>query len=305
MVENRKASSLSRRSKIATFLLILTTILWGTSFIITKSITTQVPIFLYIGLRFAIALVGFIPFFPHLRYIKKKILVMSFVTGMLYFLGFAIQTLGLQTTTAGKTGFITGLSTVIVPFISWFIYKKVIGWRLWVAVALSVGGMAFLLLEGESGVVIGDVLVLVCAFFWAFFIIYNDKYVRLVDVYAYSVIQIIVICGSGFICSLIIRESYSLLSMSAEIWYLMIYMGIIVMTLTILFQNWSQQYQGAAQTAIIFTLEPVFAVLFGFLIGDEILSLFGWLGCGLIFIAILITVIKNSNNNDVFKAIDK
>lgn len=296
MVDSTKSGISSKKSKIAIFLLILTTILWGTSFVITKSITEQVPIFLYISLRFAIALIGFLPFFAHLRYLKKKILVMAFITGMLYFFGFAIQTFGLQTTTAGKTGFITGLSTVIVPFITWILYKKTIGWRLWVAIALSVVGMAFLLLENEAGVVIGDILVLICAFFWAFFIIYNDKYVRLVDLYAYSIIQIIVICCSGFICSLILRESFTLFSVSSGMWYLMIYMGIIVMTLTILFQNWSQQYQGATQTALIFTLEPVFAVLFDYFIRGTILSFFGWLGCGLVFIAILITVLKSNNN---------
>ncbi|MFX1323970.1 MAG: DMT family transporter [Promethearchaeota archaeon] len=296
MVESTKTRVSSKRSKIAIFLLILTTILWGTSFVITKSITEQVPVFLYIGLRFAIALIGFLPFFPHLKFLNKKILVMGFITGMLYFLGFAIQTFGLQTSTPGKTGFITGLSTIIVPFLSWILYKTAIGWRLWVAVAISVIGMAFLLLEGQSGVVIGDILVLICAFFWAFFIIYNDKYVHLGDVYAYSIIQILVICCSGFICSLILSETFTLFSVSSEIWYLMIYMGIIVMTLTILFQNWSQKYQGATQTAIIFTLEPVFAVLFDYLIGGRILSLFGWLGCGLVFIAILIIVLKSNNN---------
>ncbi|MHA2006648.1 MAG: DMT family transporter [Promethearchaeota archaeon] len=295
MVKSAEPRVSSKRSTIAIFLLILTTLLWGTSFVITKSITEQIPIFLYIGLRFAIALMGFIPFFPHLKQLNKKLILMSFITGILYFLGFAIQTLGLQTTTAGKTGFITGLSTIIVPFITWFLYKRAIGWRIWVAVILSVGGMAFLLLEGESGVVIGDILVLICAFFWAFFIVYNDKFVRLTDVFAYSIIQILVIGCLGFICSLIFQESYSSLVLPSSFWYIMVYMGIVVMTLTILFQNWSQQYHKPATTAIIFTLEPVFAVLFGFLIGDEVLSLLAWLGCGLIFVAIVITVLKSSN----------
>ena len=74
-------------------------------------------------------------------------------------------------------------------------------------------------------------------------------------------------------------------------------MGIAVMTLTFLFQNWSQQHQGPSQTAIIFTLEPVFAVLFAsFLIGDETMTFWGWFGCGLILLAILITVVKIKNN---------
>ena len=70
------------------------------------------------------------------------------------------------------------------------------------------------------------------------------------------------------------------------------------MTLSILFQNWSQQHISATQTALIFALEPVFAALFGFLIGGEILSIFSWLGCGLIFVAIIIAIIKNIDSNE-------
>ncbi len=293
--KNLKNTSI-KRGNIAILLLILTTILWGTSFIITKNITKDVPIFLYLGLRFSIALFGFIPFFPHLKKLNKKIFWMGLITGLLYFFGIVFQTYGLQSTTAGKTGFITGLSTVIVPFLIWIGFKKPLRLRVWLAVILSVVGMAFLLLEGESGLIIGDILVLICAFFFALYIVLNDKYVRLIDVYLYSFIQVLVISALSFICSLLLQEPYNFSSFQPSFWVIMIYMGIAVMTLTILFQNWSQQYQGPTITAIIFTLEPVFAVLFGFLIGSEVLSLYGWLGCGLIFIAILITVLKNKNN---------
>ena len=286
-----------KRSNIAILLLILTTILWGTSFIITKKITKDVPIFLYLGLRFSIALFGFIPFFPHLKKLNKKIFWMGLITGLLYFFGIVFQTIGLQSTstTAGKAGFITGLSTVIVPFLTWIGFKKPLRLRVLFAVILSVVGMAFLLLEGVSGLIIGDILVLICAFFFALYIVLNDKYVRLIDVYLYSIIQVLVISVLSFICSLLLQESYNFSSFQPSFWFVMIYMGIAVMTLTILFQNWSQQYQGPTITAIIFTLEPVFAVLFGFLIGSEVLSLYGWIGCVLIFIAILISVIKNKN----------
>ncbi|MFX1554623.1 MAG: DMT family transporter, partial [Promethearchaeota archaeon] len=288
----------SKRDIIAIFLLILTTVLWGTSFIITKNITQEVPIFLYLGLRFLIAFLGFIPFFPRLKNLNKKIFIMGLITGMFYFIGIVFQTYGLQfqSTTAGKAGFITGLSTVIVPFLTWIGFKKRPQIRVWLAVILSVVGMAFLLLEGESGFIIGDIFVLICAFFFALYIVLNDKYVRLTDIYLYSIIQVLMISASSFICSLLFREKYDLLAYPLPFWIVMIYMGIAVMTLTIIFQNWAQQYQGPTQTAIIFTLEPVFAALFGFFIGNEMFSLFGWVGCVLIFAAILITVLKRTNN---------
>jgi len=298
MEENGKIN-LSTRRIIAIILLILDTILWGTSFILTKNVTQDVPIFLYLGVRFSIALCGFIPFIFHIKYLNKKIVFIGFITGMLFFFGMAFQTSGLQGTTAGKAGFITGLSTIMVPFLAWFVYKKPLSLRIWIAVILSVIGMAFLFLERETttGILIGDILVLICAFFFAFYIILNNKYVRISDVYLYSMIQIFVISISSFIASFFFRESYDIFSMPLTIWILMIYLGIGVMALAFLFQNWSQQYQDPTTVAIIFTLEPVFAALFGFLIGNEILTLFGWIGCGLIFVAILITVLKNTSIN--------
>lgn len=119
------------------------------------------------------------------------------------------QTYGLQTTTAGKAGFITGLSTVMVPFITWFLYKRRVKYRIWIAVVLSVIGMALLLLENESGIIIGDLLVLGCAVFCAIFIVLNDKNVRILDVYLYTIIQLVTLTLLCFSSSLILRLHYN------------------------------------------------------------------------------------------------
>lgn len=295
--------SYSDKKIIAIILLILTSVLWGSSFIITKTVTKEVPIFLYLGLRYLIALLGFAPIFGRLRKIKKDVIWTGIVSGFIYYFAITFQTIGLQTTSAGKAGFITGLSTVMVPFLAWMILKKKeVNLRIWVAVVLSVVGMAFLLLEGNEGVLIGDILVLICAVFCALFIIFNDKYVRVIDVYLYSIIQLLTLTLLCFGSSLLINESYDLMSANMNFWFIMVYMGLIVTTLTFLFQNWGQRHQGPSQTAIIFTLEPVFAVIFAsFIIGNEILSLYTWIGCGLIFIAILITVLKNEDLNSDYK----
>jgi len=284
----------------ANILLVLTTVLWGTSFIITKNVTQSVPIFLYLGLRFSIAIIGFVPYFIHFRRCNKKIVLYGSLTGLLYYLTMVFQTFGLQSTTAGKAAFITGLSTIMVPFITWISFKKPLGKRIWIAVVISVIGMAFLLLEGESGIIFGDFLVLICAVFYGLFIVFNDKYVRIVDVYLYSIIQLFTISLLSFGGSLLFKETYNLALTEFNFWLVMTYMGIVVAAGTFLLQNWSQQHQGASQTAIIFTLEPVFAVIFAsFIIGNETMTLMGWIGSSLVFIAIFITVIRNKNSRKI------
>ena len=282
-----------KKKGLALAALIITTVLWGTSFIITKTITKELPIFVYLTLRYSIALIGVIPILYRFRGFNKKILYGGIITGILYFISIAFQTYGLQTTTAGKAGFVTGLGTVLVPFMMWFFYKKRVKSRVWIAVVLSVVGMGFLLLEGESGVFIGDMLVLVCAVFYAIFIVANDDYVRKIDIYLFSVVQLATLSLLSLGSSFVLSENWNISSKPMDFWVIMIYMGIGVTTLTFLFQNYGQQHLTPAKTAIIFTLEPVFAAFFGFLFGNELLTVFGLIGATIIFIALLITVIKN------------
>ena len=290
------------KRNIAIFLLLITTILWGTTFIITRTLIQDIPIFLYMGLRNLIGLIGFAPLLITFKKINKQILSFGIFAGVIYFLAMFFQTWGLQTTTAGKAGFVTGLSTIMVPFMAYLIYKKDLDKKIWIAVSFSVVGMALLLLEGESGIIIGDWLVLICAFSFAYFIVINDKYVRLVDVYLYSMVQMATVTGLSYLFSFLLGETYDLFSIEPNLtfWLIMIYLGIAVTTATFLFQNWSQQHVEPSITAIIFTLEPVFAMLFGILLGNETMSLLGWFGCGIIFIAIIFTVLKvNTEEHEI------
>jgi drug/metabolite transporter (DMT)-like permease len=278
---------------IAYIFLILTTVSWGSTFIITKTIIEDVPVFSYLTLRFLVALIGFLPCSIYIKKINKKILLMGIISGLIYFAAIATQTMGLKSTTAGKAGFITGLNTIMVPFLGWVLFREYFKKRVWVAAGISIVGMGLLFLEGEARIIFGDVLVLICALFCALFIIYNDRAVRQVNVYLYSIIQLITISLCCFSTSLVLNEPYSQIPLdSIGFWLIIGYMGVIATTLTFFFQNWSQQHVNPAATAIIFALEPVFAALFGFIFGNEILSPLGIIGAILILIAIFITIIK-------------
>ncbi|MHA1150357.1 MAG: DMT family transporter [Promethearchaeota archaeon] len=280
------------------FILIVTTILWGSTFIITKNMISEVPLHFFLGFRFFLSLIPFIPFFPHLKKVTKKEVGAGCLAGIVYFGSILVQTYGLQYTSAGKGGFITGLNTVIVPLIAWLGFKKKIGKRIWIAVALSILGMGLLLLEGESTeILIGDLLVLACAAGFAIYIILVDRDVSNVDIYNYLIIQLVIVSGMCFLLAGIFQENYNIFEADFAFWIIMLYMGAIAAGLTFFFQNWGEKEIGATKTALIFTLEPVMAVFFAsYLIGSEQISILGWVGSGLIFSAILIVVFKANNS---------
>jgi drug/metabolite transporter (DMT)-like permease len=285
----------------ANLVMILATVFWGSTFIITKILIQNVPVFLFLGIRYLFALIGFAPFFLRLKKINKKIIYMAVLTGLPYFLAIIFQTFGLQTTTAGKSGFITALYSIFVPIIAWLLFKKQIQRKIWIAVPISIVGVALLTLQGEFGIVVGDFLTLICAVLTALMIVLTDQFVNLVDIYAFSILEIILLTGLSFSLSILIDPPYDLLLEPPSFWVIMIYMGFFTTTLTFLFQNWGQKYQEPAQAALIFALEPIFALFFSFLIGNEILNWQGILGCGLIFLAILIAVIRPSNQKKFSK----
>jgi len=97
MEDITKAQGNSKTRLLANILLIVTTLLWGTSFIITKNLTQEVPVFLYLGIRFSIALIGFIPYLVRIKRINKKIILFGTLTGLLYYFAIVFQTLGIQT----------------------------------------------------------------------------------------------------------------------------------------------------------------------------------------------------------------
>ena len=205
-MKNIKSFIISNQNSIAIFVLIITTVLWGTTFIITKTITQDIPVLFYLGIRYTIALICFLPFLINYKGFNKNVLIYGSLTGVVYFLAIIFQTYGLQTTTAGKAGFITGLNAIIVPIISWFGFKKKPKKKIWIAIILSIIGMGLLFLESTMLFLIGDLLVLACAFMCALFIIMNDKYVQSIDVYLYSIVQLIVITILSFCGSLIAGE---------------------------------------------------------------------------------------------------
>ncbi|HPN38322.1 MAG TPA: DMT family transporter, partial [Melioribacteraceae bacterium] len=107
------------------YALLLVTIFWGATFVIVKSALKDTSPMLFIGFRFLLATVLFLPFiFFKIKHINKKIIIPGIILGLLLFLSFSLQTIGLQYTSATKSGFLTGTLVVLIPFFQFIIKKK-------------------------------------------------------------------------------------------------------------------------------------------------------------------------------------
>jgi drug/metabolite transporter (DMT)-like permease len=281
---------------VGELILILTTIIWGTSFIITKTIIEIVPSNFYMGIRFLIGAAFFIPFMVKYKHYTRKFIKISFIAGFIYWVSNFTQTIGLQTTTASKSGFLTGLNVIMVPIFLYILFRKRISKVIWIAGILATIGTTFLtgILTGNfDSFVIGDFLTLICAVFCAFYIIYLDRNSSDTDYMVFSGLQLLFISLFSFISAFLFDE-YSIISADIMVIFSFnniiawVYMGIIVTSLTFLFQVYGQARLSATKSAIIFALEPVFATFFAMVIGNETLTAATIIGAIFILTGILI-----------------
>ncbi|HME54545.1 MAG TPA: DMT family transporter [Candidatus Lokiarchaeia archaeon] len=279
----------SSDARLALILLFSTTVLWGTLYIVTKVVTENVPIFFFLGTRHLIAVLAFAPLFRHLRHLDWKTTWMAIVTGGANFLLNAFQVYGLQSISPSKSAFLTGFSVVLVPFLAVGILKRPIRRSTWLAAGISMAGIGVITLTGSASQLfqfgVGELFTLIGAFFAAIQIVYTERFAPKVDLVAFSILQLALVSGLSFACSSFVDSWRDLPLASPTFWAVILWMGIAVTTFPFMFQNFGQRHQSSTRVAVIFTLEPVFATLFGVLLGGEQLAFQLAVGGGLILFA--------------------
>lgn len=271
--------------------LVLVTLIWGSTFVIVRQAMAEVGPFTFLTWRFVLATLPLAVLFRgRLTRLKGGELRWGALVGLFLFLGFIFQTTGLRYTTASKAGFITGLSVVTVPLL-------LAGWRrrlpsrpVIVGVVLATAGLAFLSLQEGLSLAWGDLLVLVCAVSFALHILAVGYYARRMDAIALTVVQVAVVALLAWLGALLF-ESWRL-PQTAGLWAAAGFTGLVATVLAYLIQNLAQRRASATHTAIIFTLEPVFAALFAWWLAGEPLTGRSLAGGGLIVLGMLATELQ-------------
>ncbi|MDQ1331092.1 MAG: family transporter [Thermodesulfobacteriota bacterium] len=268
--------------------LLFISIIWGSTFIITKQAIENVPVFSFLTLRFAIAsLLLWIFSSTRINRLSVKTVSDGFILGTVLFLTFAFQTVGLKDVSASVTAFITGLYVVIVPVLSLIILKKKPDSYLIIGVFLSFAGLTLITLNGKIALSKGEALVLANAFFASFHIVLTDYYSRRNDILLLTAIQISVVLGFSILTALIFEKSVLLCNYSNQLVFAIFLTGIFATVVAFLVQTGLQQYTTPTKAAIIYGMEPVSSAFFSYFIGAELLTLRQYSGAMIIIFAMI------------------
>lgn len=275
----------------ANLALLLVTLIWGGTFVMVKEAVNGFPVFAFLTLRFSLALAALMPFcWQRLLAIKRRQAVAGLLTGLFFFAGYAFQTLGLKQTSASKTGFITGLYVVIVPLLSTLIFRQRPSGSALTGVSLATIGLALLSLRDDFTVAQGDLLVLIGAFGFAAHIMAVGKFTSEMEALPLTAFQIAaVVAASAVICLATKSPSFEI---PAGVLGAAAFTGVVATALVLFLQTWAQRFTTPTHTALIFSTEPVFAALFGYLLANERLSARALAGCGLILAGMIVAETK-------------
>lgn len=281
-------------------ILLLTAAIWGFAFI-AQLLGSDIPNFVFNGTRFLLGAFSLIPvvlIFERVKIEKDKMrhtLIAGTIAGTVLFIASFLQQSGItMTTSAGKSGFITGLYMILVPIIGVFLKRKTTI-NTWLGAIYAVGGLYLLSFpNGISSVGYGDLVLLIGAVFWALHIIVIDLFCDKIYTIRFSMIQFVVCALLNIIC-IIIFEDFEL-SMIVSAKYPILYAGLMSTGVAYTLQVIGQKNAEPTIASIVLSTESVFAavgeaVFFGFIMtGYEYtkMTLQGYIGCAVMFIGIVI-----------------
>ncbi len=225
---------------------------------------------------------------------SKQLILGGLCCGVILFISSGSQQIGIQYTTVGKAGFITALYIVIVPLLGMLLGKKS-RLLLWISVLISVVGFYFLTMIGESSFTKGDAWVLLCAFVFAGHILCVDHFAPKVDGVKMSCIQFAV-CGLLSGIAMFLTESPAMENILRAAVPLL-YTGVMSSGVAYTFQILGQKNYNPTIAALLMSLESVFAVLGGWIILKQSLSIAEAFGCLLIFVGIILAQLPEKKVN--------
>ena len=273
--------------KLAKPMIVLATLIWGSTFFILKDTLNDVDLMFLLAFRFTLAAaILALVFWKRWRVMDLGYLWRGGLMGALMFAAYAVQNYGLMDTTPGKNAFFTAVYCVIVPFLYWAVDRlRPSRWNVLAAV-LCVAGIGFVSWDGGLALSRGDLLTLLSGFLYACHITAVSKFSQGRDIFILTVLQFAataLCCWAGAL----VTQGIPLDGLPPKAWWVLLYLAIAATTAALLFQNVGQKYTDPSSAALLLSLEAPFGVAFSVLFGAESPAPLMYLGFVLIFLAVV------------------
>lgn len=290
--------------------LFLITLIWGGTFAIIKNALNDISPSLFLAIRFTIASIILFPFlYSQLKKISKETFLAGTVLAIFFFLGFQFQTIGLNYTTATKSGFITGTFVVIIPILQTLIEKRKPRVHNIIGVILVFIGLIFLSSKGEnlfhffeefgSDLNIGDLFTFICAILFAFQVVYVDIFTKKYPFMPMVFIQLFISAVGGTIAAALL-PSFGLeqtkFTLNFNVFSALLYTSIFASIIAISIQLKFQKVVSPTKAGIIYSFEPIMAALLAFILLDEKITNFGFIGGAFIFAGLIVSEIFSNKD---------
>lgn len=280
--------------KLAKPLIVIATLIWGSTFFIMKDTLDSVDLQFLLAFRFTFAAVILaVVFWKHWKGMDRSCWWRGAVMGLLLYAAYTVQNYGLMGTTPGKNAFFTAVYCVMVPFLYWVVDRLRPDRFNVLAALLCIAGIGFVSWDGGFSLGYGDVLTLISGFLYACHITATSKFSQGRDIFLLTVIQFAttaVCCWAGT-C---VTGGFPAGGLPAKAWLVLVYLAVAATTLALLFQNVGQKYTSPSAAAVLLSLEAPFGVAFSVAFTDESPSGFMYFGFFLIFVAVLCSETKFS-----------
>ncbi len=292
-----------RIKRLAPWMLVLVTIIWGSGFVASKAAIDggYSSSFIMFGRFTVAALVILLCFHRKLHIFSRQEIIMSLTSGILLFASFLIQTIGLRYTTPSKNAFLTATNVVMVPFIYWIFVKKRPSAAVFFSAIICFAGVSILSVDFSEGFVLhpGDMLSLLCAFFFALHMVVLDRCAARMDALHLTFGQLMVAALCALVLCLICLpqtradlRSLTLHGLAGIGALAILYLGLFSTCLCYFLQTHAQVHVTASKTALILCMESVFGTAFSILFGYERLKYTMVIGGMMILCSILFAQLR-------------
>lgn len=292
----------------SSFLLMLAAFIWGTAFVAQKEGLEQIGNFTFLCLRSCLAVVVLTPVSLFIfnnnkkkigdgahgeneTFFSKRLIIGGVLCGASVCIASAVQQYGIILSGVGKSGFLTTLYILMVPLIG-LVFRRKVKPILWLCIVIATVGMYFLCVTEAGGISVGDILLILCAFFFAVQIMLVDHFVATLDGVRLSLVQFAVSAVISAVGMFAFEEVDPIAI--GDAWFSIFYAGVLSSGVAFTLQVVAQKNLNPTVASLLMSLESVFAALAGAVFGERLTGneIFG---CVLVFLAIILAQLPVEN----------